>query len=87
MLVEAVRGGIVESVHRVSLAVVDADGRLVARADDTPDAIRARLTDYHQKTKPILDLFRKKELVVVVDGTPAAGDVQVKLRARLGLET
>ncbi len=38
LLVEAVRGGIVESVHRVSLAVVDADGRLVARAGD-PDLV------------------------------------------------
>lgn len=33
-VVEALRGGVVESVHRVSLAVVDADGRLVAGAGD-----------------------------------------------------
>ena len=32
--VEATRGGIVESVHRVSLAVVDRDGHLVASAGD-----------------------------------------------------
>ncbi len=32
--VEATRGGIVESAHRVSLAVVDADGRLRAEAGD-----------------------------------------------------
>jgi L-asparaginase II len=34
LVVEALRGGLVESVHRVSLAVVDADGRMVARAGD-----------------------------------------------------
>jgi L-asparaginase II len=32
LVVESLRGGILESVHRVSLAVVDADGRLVAAA-------------------------------------------------------
>jgi L-asparaginase II len=34
LVVEAVRGGLVESVHRVSLAVMDAEGHLVARAGD-----------------------------------------------------
>ena len=36
--VEATRGGIVESRHRVSVAVVDRDGRLVASAGD-PDLV------------------------------------------------
>jgi adenylate kinase len=36
-------------------------GRLVARADDTPQAVQARLRDYHEKTRPVLDLFRAKE--------------------------
>lgn len=36
--VEAVRGGIGESVHRVSVAIVDSRGRLVARAGD-PDFV------------------------------------------------
>ena len=34
LVVESLRGQLVESVHRVSVAVVDADGRLVARAGD-----------------------------------------------------
>jgi L-asparaginase II len=38
MFVEAVRGAIVESRHRVHVAVVDADGRLVAHAGD-PDLV------------------------------------------------
>jgi adenylate kinase len=60
-------------------------GPLVARSDDTPDAVRARLKDYHDKTEPILDLFRKKELVVSVDGTRPVNDVQAELRKNLGL--
>jgi adenylate kinase len=60
-------------------------GRLVGRPDDTPDAVADRLRDYHQKTKPILELFRRKELVVEVDGTQAADEVQEAIRRRLGL--
>ena len=57
---------------------------LIARPDDTPDAVRARLQDYHAKTQPILDLFRRKELVVVVDGTRPVAEVQQDLRRQLG---
>jgi adenylate kinase len=60
-------------------------GPLVARADDTPDAVRRRLQDYHAKTEPILELFRKKELVVTADGTQPAAEVQRDLRRQLGL--
>jgi adenylate kinase len=60
-------------------------GRLVARPDDTPDAVADRLRDYHQKTKPILELFRRKELVVEVDGTQPVDEVQEAIRRRLGL--
>lgn len=60
-------------------------GQLIARSDDTPEAVRARLSDYHDKTEPILDLFRKKDLVVAVDGTKPAAEVQTELRRKLGL--
>jgi adenylate kinase len=57
----------------------------VTRADDTPEAIRARLRDYREKTQPILDLLREKELIVTVDGTPEPDVVQAEMRRRLGL--
>lgn len=56
---------------------------LISRSDDTPEAVRARLQDYHSKTEPILDLFRRKELVVVVDGTRPAAEVYQDLRRQL----
>ena len=59
---------------------------LIARPDDTPDAVRARLQDYHAKTQPILELFRRKELVVVVDGTRPADEVQQDLRRQLRVQ-
>jgi adenylate kinase len=58
-------------------------GRLAPRADDTPQAVRERLADYHTKTEPILELFRTKELVVVVDGTQPPAAVQQEIRAKL----
>ena len=58
-------------------------GMLMSRADDTPEALQARLADYHAKTQPILDLFRRKELVVVVDGVHPAAEVHQNLRRQL----
>ena len=60
---------------------------LVARPDDTPEAVRSRLQDYHAKTQPILELFRHKELVVVVDGTRSVDEVQQDLRRQLGQDS
>lgn len=60
-------------------------GNLVARPDDNPEAIRARLRDYHTKTEPTLDLFRKKGLIVHVDGTLPPEVVYRDLRTQLGL--
>lgn len=60
-------------------------GRLVQRPDDNPEAIRGRLADYHAKTRPILELFRKKELVVAVDGTRSAKEIQADIRRQLSL--
>jgi adenylate kinase len=60
-------------------------GSLVARADDHPDAVRGRLQDYREKTQPIIDLFRGKELVVAVDGTRTPDQIQGELRQQLGL--
>ncbi len=60
-------------------------GQLVARADDTPEALKSRLRDYHGKTAPILELFKGKELVVSVDATQPKLAVQTEIRDKLGL--
>jgi adenylate kinase len=48
-------------------------------------AIRTRLAEYREKTQPILDLRREKELIVMVDGTPPPDVVQAEIRRKLGL--
>jgi adenylate kinase len=61
-------------------------GRLEARSDDTPEAVSRRLRDYHTRTRPILELFQRKELIVALDGTRPAAEVQEELRRQLGLK-
>ncbi|MET0424827.1 MAG: nucleoside monophosphate kinase [Actinoplanes sp.] len=58
---------------------------LITRADDTPEALDARLRDYNEKTRPVLELFRRKEFVHDIDARPAADQVQQSIRDALGL--
>jgi adenylate kinase len=58
---------------------------LVTREDDTEEALAVRLQTYHEKTNPVLDLFRRKEYVFTVDARPAAEVIQEQIRKSLGL--
>jgi adenylate kinase len=60
-------------------------GTLVPREDDTAEALEVRLRDYHSKTGPVLDAFRRKEYVVTIDARPPREQIQQEIRERLGL--
>jgi adenylate kinase len=60
-------------------------GLLVSREDDTEHALEARLRDYHAKTNPVLDLFRRKEFVFTVDARGDKVTVQQEIRHQLDL--
>lgn len=60
-------------------------GQLVLRADDHPEALANRLRDYHAKTKPVIELFERKEFVVPVDATPSKDIIHAEIVRRLGL--
>ena len=60
-------------------------GELASREDDTEEALAARLSDYHSKTNPVLDLFRRKEFVVSVDARPDRETVRTAIRKELNL--
>ncbi|HEY3958030.1 MAG TPA: nucleoside monophosphate kinase [Streptosporangiaceae bacterium] len=60
-------------------------GELVTREDDTEEALAVRLRDYHEKTNPVLDVFRRKEYVVSVDARPEPDIVQQAIRNSLAL--
>jgi adenylate kinase len=60
-------------------------GQLVTREDDTEEALAVRLRDYHEKTNPVIELFRRKEYVFAIDARPAPEAVQQQIRTCLGL--
>ncbi len=60
-------------------------GELVSRPDDTAEALADRLADYHAKTEPVLDLFRRKELVLDINGTRPTNEVEQEIRSQLGI--
>jgi adenylate kinase len=60
-------------------------GQLVTRPDDTPEALAVRLADYHAKTRPIIELFERKEFVVHIDATRSVEEINAQIRERLGL--
>ena len=43
--------------------------------------------DYHESTRPIVELFEQKELVVKVDGTRSPEGVQAEIRRKLHKES
>jgi adenylate kinase len=44
-----------------------------------------RLREYHEKTNPVLGIFRRKEYVVTVDARPDCEIVQQEIRKQLDL--
>jgi adenylate kinase len=60
-------------------------GRLVARDDDTPAALAARLRSYYEKTAPVIEIFERKEFVVTVEATKSKDEVFSDICTRLGL--
>lgn len=43
-------------------------GELFQRDDDKPDAINRRLEIYHLETEPILDFYKKKKILIIING-------------------
>jgi len=58
---------------------------LETREDDTEQALAVRLREYHEKTNPVLEIFRRKEYVITVDARPDPEQVQQEIRKRLNL--
>lgn len=56
------------------------------RADDNPEALRVRLEEYHEKTRPLIELYRKHEMLISVDATRTIEVIQTEIRRRLDLK-
>ncbi len=51
-------------------------GRLVQRADDSEEVLKKRLSEYHEKTDPLIPYYEQAGLLRRVSGTGSVTDVQ-----------
>ena len=56
-------------------------GKLVQRADDNKEAIAKRIRTYHMETKPVLDFYGEK--VIIVDGERGIEEISQDIIDRL----
>jgi adenylate kinase len=63
-----------ELVQRL-LARAETDGR----SDDTEDVIRRRQEVYAEQTEPLIDVYRKRNLLIEVDGMGAVDEVTKRI--------
>lgn len=56
--------------------------RLMARgrADDTPEGIKTRLNLYHEQTKPLLDYYKNKGVLIEIDGKGSIEEIQNEIK-------
>jgi adenylate kinase len=57
--------------------------QIEGRADDTPQAIAERLSIYDSETKPLLDIYRSRSLLVEVDGVGEIDDITADIVSKL----
>ncbi len=80
-------GAIYHVVHSPPSAagVCDAcGGELYQRADDQELSIRERLLEYKHKTSPVVGWYRRRGVLVEIDGDAAPEDVNSRIRTALG---
>jgi adenylate kinase len=51
------------------------EGELISRKDDEAETVKKRIKVYIQETQPLIDYYRKKELLVDIDATPKPAEV------------
>ena len=51
------------------------DGKLIQRADDTEETVKARLNVYKTETAPLIEFYKKQGVLVNVDGMLAIDEV------------
>ena len=64
--------------------ICDNDGeKLVIRDDDKEETVRNRLSVYHKETQPLIDYYKKAQILKTVDGTKTADEVFDGIKAVL----
>lgn len=77
--------------HVIYLAVSDEEAlkrlseRKEGRADDTAEAIKKRIALFHEHTEPLLDYYRKQDLLKEVNGEETIEQIHKNILAQLGI--
>ncbi len=58
--------------------------KLILRDDDKPETVKNRLNVYHTQTQPLIDYYKKKDILKSVDGTQDMDKVFADIKAILG---
>ena len=67
-----------------SEGICDNDGeKLVIRDDDKEETVKNRLSVYHKETQPLIDYYKKAQILKTVDGTKSADEVFEGIKAVL----
>ena len=67
-----------------SEGICDNDGeKLVIRDDDKEETVKNRLSVYHKETQPLIDYYKKAQILKTVDGTKTADEVFEGIKAVL----
>jgi adenylate kinase len=66
--------------------VCDKDGeKLTQRADDNPETFKTRLANYMEKTVPVLEFYRERSKLCVINADQSIEDVTEDIVAALGV--
>ena len=60
-------------------------GEVYVREDDKPEAIKKRLEVYREQTAPLIDYYRKKNLIVDIDARPMIDEIVVNFKKAMGI--
>ncbi len=55
------------------------------RSDDNPAALAVRFAEHHDKTRPVIEIFQRKEVVAHIDATRSRDEIRTEIRERFGL--
>ena len=60
-------------------------GAIYIREDDKPEAIKKRLEVYREQTAPLIDYYRRKDLLLDIDAAPMVDTVVANFKKAVGL--
>jgi len=75
----------IDAAINLEVSIEEVTARMMARGrdDDTPEAIAKRLDLYESQTRPLLEWFAERDLLVEVDGLGAEDEVFARVQSAL----